>query len=442
MSQIKTKFIENAAITDAKVSTGIDAAKLADGSVSNAEFQFINSVTSNVQTQINGKQSTTLTNAHILVGNGSNVATDVAVSGDVTIANTGAVTIANDAVSFAKMQNIPTDSLIGRDTAGSGDPETILLNATLSMDGAGNLQRAALTGDVTASAGSNATTIANNAVTTAKIAADAVTGAKIRLANNETLRARNQANSADVGILKLSATDKILLLDNAGLESANSSDRTLTDSAGKAALAWETSSRTLFDEAEVPAMHFTSSNRELVASDNTQSLGFTAPGVLEANADINVNPVTGAASTVNMFNNAGSFKSVVSADPALAANTLFQLPPDNGTAGYFLQTDGAGVTSWAVASGSSATWEKQTFVLSGTDITNQYIDLSNVASTKSIHFMVKGAPSLLEGASYDYSVSYTGGAGGNTRITFLNDLATGGGAALIAGDVVQVHYQF
>ena len=34
----------------------------------------------------------------ILVGNGSNVPTAVAVSGDVTIANTGAVTIANDAV--------------------------------------------------------------------------------------------------------------------------------------------------------------------------------------------------------------------------------------------------------------------------------------------------------------------------------------------------------
>lgn len=37
-------------------------------------------------------QNTTLTNTHIRVGNGSNVATDVAVSGDITIANTGVVT--------------------------------------------------------------------------------------------------------------------------------------------------------------------------------------------------------------------------------------------------------------------------------------------------------------------------------------------------------------
>lgn len=35
----------------------------------------------------------TLTDAHVLVGNGANVATDVAVSGDVTLANTGAVTV-------------------------------------------------------------------------------------------------------------------------------------------------------------------------------------------------------------------------------------------------------------------------------------------------------------------------------------------------------------
>ena len=92
-------------------------------------------------------------------------------TGDVTGTGPGSTvtTISNDAVTFAKMQNIATDSLIGRDTAGTGDPENITLNATLSMTGAGALQRAALTGDVTASAGSNATTIANNAVTTAKM---------------------------------------------------------------------------------------------------------------------------------------------------------------------------------------------------------------------------------------------------------------------------------
>jgi len=87
--------------------------------------------------------------------------------------------LANNGVTYAKMQDITTDSLIGRDTAGTGDPETITLGASLSMTGAQVLQRAALTGDVTATAGSNATVIANDAVTFAKmqnIATDSLIG--------------------------------------------------------------------------------------------------------------------------------------------------------------------------------------------------------------------------------------------------------------------------
>jgi len=44
-----------------------------------------------------------LTSTNILVGNGSNVATAVAISGDATLANTGALTISNGAVSKAKL---------------------------------------------------------------------------------------------------------------------------------------------------------------------------------------------------------------------------------------------------------------------------------------------------------------------------------------------------
>lgn len=50
-----TWTIDNGVVTDAKLSTGIDAAKLADGTVSNAEFQYLNGVTSAIQTQLDGK---------------------------------------------------------------------------------------------------------------------------------------------------------------------------------------------------------------------------------------------------------------------------------------------------------------------------------------------------------------------------------------------------
>lgn len=47
--------VTDGGITDAKIASGIDAVKLADGSVDNAEFQRLNGVTSNIQTQLDSK---------------------------------------------------------------------------------------------------------------------------------------------------------------------------------------------------------------------------------------------------------------------------------------------------------------------------------------------------------------------------------------------------
>jgi hypothetical protein len=64
---------------------------------------------------------------------------------------------------------IATDRLLGRDTAASGAVEQISVGGGLEFTGSAGIQRSALTGDVTASAGSAATTIANDAVTYAKL---------------------------------------------------------------------------------------------------------------------------------------------------------------------------------------------------------------------------------------------------------------------------------
>src|SRR5487761_2319853 len=50
-----------------------------------------------------GGLSATLPSGDIFVGNGSNIATGVPLSGDATMANTGAMTIANNAVTSAKV---------------------------------------------------------------------------------------------------------------------------------------------------------------------------------------------------------------------------------------------------------------------------------------------------------------------------------------------------
>ena len=76
----------------------IDAAEIADGSVSNTEFEYLDGVTSDIQTQLNGKASNTLVDSHILVGNASNVATDVAVTGDIAISNAGVVAISTGVI--------------------------------------------------------------------------------------------------------------------------------------------------------------------------------------------------------------------------------------------------------------------------------------------------------------------------------------------------------
>jgi hypothetical protein len=50
-----TWTIDNGVVSNDKLGTGIDAAKLADGTVSNTEFQCLNGVTSAIQTQLDGK---------------------------------------------------------------------------------------------------------------------------------------------------------------------------------------------------------------------------------------------------------------------------------------------------------------------------------------------------------------------------------------------------
>jgi hypothetical protein len=89
-----------------------------------------------------GKLGTALTSTNILVGNGSNVATAVAMSGDATLSNTGVLTIANNAVTLADMAQVATATVLGRNTAGTGNVEAIpntTLKTALSLDRASNI---------------------------------------------------------------------------------------------------------------------------------------------------------------------------------------------------------------------------------------------------------------------------------------------------------------
>jgi hypothetical protein len=101
--------------------------------------------------------------------------------GDITVSASGATwTIDSEAVTFAKMADVSSKILIGRHANGSGAPQQVSVGNGVEFDGSG-IRRAALTGDVTAAAGSNTTTIANDAVTNAKLANMATGRVKVRI---------------------------------------------------------------------------------------------------------------------------------------------------------------------------------------------------------------------------------------------------------------------
>ncbi len=84
-----------------------------------------------------------VTDGHIIVSDGGNNAGDggpvpvggiTQLTGDVTAgpgSGSQAATIANNAVTFAKMQDIATQTAIGRNTAGTGDPESVTISQML-----------------------------------------------------------------------------------------------------------------------------------------------------------------------------------------------------------------------------------------------------------------------------------------------------------------------
>lgn len=76
----------------------LTVANITDLTATSTELNYVDGVTSNVQTQLNAKLGTSLTSAYIYVGNGSNVATGVAVTGDVTISNAGVTAIAGGVI--------------------------------------------------------------------------------------------------------------------------------------------------------------------------------------------------------------------------------------------------------------------------------------------------------------------------------------------------------
>ena len=143
----------------------VDADKLASNAVVNA------SIAANAA--IAHSKLAALASTKVLVGNGSNVAAEVPLSGDVTMDNAGAVTIADNAVTIAKMAGLARGKIISGDS--SGDPVALAAgdaNTVLQSDGTdityGTVATAMIANDAV-----DADKLASNAVVNASVAANA-----------------------------------------------------------------------------------------------------------------------------------------------------------------------------------------------------------------------------------------------------------------------------
>ncbi|WP_413943025.1 tail fiber domain-containing protein [Bdellovibrio sp. HCB-162] len=183
---ITTAKINNLAVTDAKINDiAVDkitsaASKYftyAPNNVACTNGQVLSKTANGWECASATSLTNALTNGRIHVGNASNIATEVVMSGDATLSNAGALTLANSGVTAGTYTKVTVDAK-GRVTTGTS-PTTLAGYGITDAQPSGNYLTA-LTGDVTATGpGSGAATIANNAVTTAKINNLAVTDAKI-----------------------------------------------------------------------------------------------------------------------------------------------------------------------------------------------------------------------------------------------------------------------
>lgn len=169
------------------------------------DFFTINLVTNTFVLDVVPPGALPLTNTHVFVGNAANVAADVAMTGDVTIANTGATTIsagaitnakvnAGAAIAFSKLATLPSADILVGSAGGvatavamsgtvaisnTGATSIPLTSAQILVGSAGNVAApVAMTGNVTIS-NTGVTTIANAAINPLNIGGGLITLASL-----------------------------------------------------------------------------------------------------------------------------------------------------------------------------------------------------------------------------------------------------------------------
>lgn len=271
---------------------------------------------------------------------------------------------------------------------------------------------------------------------------NSVGGTKIQLENNTYLRGRNNANSADINTFKVNASDRVEFASvpqvpsdaaaandlvrysqfQAFLEGVKPKQGVVTVSLVDIDLA------VAADPGSVGGQALANNDRVLLANQTASeengiyvAVTATNPTTWVRSDDFNAaSEIPGSSIPVRFGTHQGY----------LYVNTVFPTVLNTDPISFAFRAAGATINT-----------REELITLNGTNITNQYIDLAEAAtSTESISLFPVGGPIQEKGV--DYTISLTGGAGGVTRITFAGDLATSGAAELISGDKLAFRYTY
>ena len=370
-----------------------------------------------------------LATTQILIGDGTGF-TAAALSSDVTMTNAGAVTIANNAVSLAKMAGLARGKIIYGDS--SGDPAALAVgsaNYVLTSDGtdiswsasgAGDITAVGVTSPITGGGTSGAVTIAiQDASTSAKGAASfssdnfsassgAITIKDAGVANAElanmaanTVKVRD-ANSSGVPSDKALATTQILIGDGTGFTAAAlSGDVTMTN-AGAVTIAANSVDGTMIaigSDAQGDVMYYNGTN--------WARLGYGTDGHFLKTQGASANPAWAAAggsgglASVQTFTSSGTWTKP-------ADITSVRVEVRGGGAGG----GGIGTTSGVMAAGGGGQGGYAT----------EFIDVSGTSSE-----------TVTVGAGGAGGVGASNGSAGGTSSFGSFCSATGGGAGTTPG---------